>query len=79
MSFRDVEDLLAERRTGVAYETFRRWANRFVPISAAHLRKRQPKPPSVWRPDEAYLKVDGRMVCLWRAVDIESEVIDVLV
>ena len=46
---------------------------------AAELRKRRPKPDTVWHFDEVYLKIDGRMVYLWRAVDAEGEVLDVLV
>src|ERR1700722_9805633 len=46
---------------------------------AAHLRKRRPKPHATWHLDEIYLKIDGRMVDLWRAVDAEGEVLDVLV
>jgi transposase-like protein len=46
---------------------------------AAHLRKRRPKPHTRWHLDEVYLKVDGRMGYLWRAVDAEGEVLDVLV
>jgi putative transposase len=53
--------------------------NHFGPIIAAGLRKRRPKQHSVWHLDEVYLKIDGRMVYLWRAVDAEGEVIDVLV
>ena len=79
LSFRDVEDLLAERGITVSYETVRRWVNHFGPIIAAELRKRRPKPHTTWHLDEAYLKMDGRMVYLWRAVDAEGEVLDVLV
>jgi putative transposase len=79
LSFRDVEDRLAERGIVVSYETVRRWVNHFGPIIAADLRKRRPKPHSVWHLDEVYLKIDGRMVYLWRAVDAEGEVLDVLV
>ncbi len=79
LSFRDVEDLLAERGIAVSYETVRRWVNHFGPIIAADLRKRRPKPHSIWHLDEVYLKIDGRMVYLWRAVDAEGEVLDVLV
>ena len=75
LSFRDVEDLLATRD----YETVRRWVNYFGPIVAANLRKRRPKPHSTWHLDEVYLKIGGRMVYLWRAVDAEGEVLDVLV
>src|SRR5450631_4008296 len=46
---------------------------------AADLRKRRPKPHTIWHLDEVYLKIDGRMVYLWRAVDAEGEVLDVLV
>src|SRR6202051_5366435 len=63
----------------VSYKTVRRWVNHCGPIIAAHLRKRRPKPHATWHLDEVYLKIDGRMVYLWRAVDAESEVLDVLV
>ena len=75
LSFRDVEDLLAERGITVSYETVRRWVNHFGPMIAADLRKRRPKPHTTWHLDEAYLKIDGRMVYLWRAVDAEGEVL----
>src|ERR1700751_4741829 len=79
LSFRDVEDLLAERGIAISYESVRRWVNHFGPIIAAQLRKRRPRPHSIWHLDEVYLKIDGRMVYLWRAVDAEGEVLDVLV
>src|SRR3979411_1353097 len=79
LSLRDVENLLAERGIMVSYETVRRWVNHFGPMVAADLRKRRPKPHTTWHLDEVYLKIDGRMVYLWRAVDAEGEVLDVLV
>jgi transposase-like protein len=79
LSFRDVEDLLAERGIVVFYETVRRWVNHFGTKIAADLRKRRPKPHTIWHLDEVYLKIDGRLVYLWRAVDAEGEVLDVLV
>jgi putative transposase len=79
LSFRDVEDLLAERGITVSYETVRRWVKHFGPMIAADLRKRRPKPYTTWHLDEVYLKISGRMVYLWRAVDAEGEVLDVLV
>ena len=79
LSFRDVEDLLAERGIIVSYETVRRWVNHFGPKIAADLRQRRPKPHTTWHLDEVYLKIDGRLVYLWRAVDGEGEVLDVLV
>ena len=79
LSLRDVEDLLAERGVAVSYETVRRWVNHFGPMIAVDLRKRRLKPHTTWHLDEVYLKIDGRMVYLWRAVDAEGEVLDVLV
>jgi putative transposase len=52
-----------------SYETVRRWVNHFGPMIAAHLRKRRLKPHTTWYLDEVYLKIGGRMVYLWRAVD----------
>jgi hypothetical protein len=79
LSLRDVEDLLAEQGIMVSYETVRRWVNHFWPMIAANLRKRRPKPHTTWHLDEVYLKIAGRMVYRWRAVDAEGEVLDVLV
>jgi putative transposase len=79
LRFRDVEDLMAERGIAVSYESVRRWVNHFGPKIAADLRRRRPKPHTTWHLDEVYLKIDGRLVYLWRAVDSEGEVLDVLV
>jgi putative transposase len=72
LSLRDVEDLLAERGISVSYETVRRWVNHFGPRIASELRKRRPRPHASWHLDEMYLKIGGRMVYLWRAVDAEG-------
>jgi transposase-like protein len=69
LSFRDVEDLLAERGILVSYETVRRWVNHFGPMIAADLRKRRQKSYSTWHLHEAYPKIAGRVVYLWPAVD----------
>jgi putative transposase len=79
LSFRDVEDLLAERGITVSYETVRRWVKHFGSMIAADLRRRRPTPHSTWHLDEVFIKIDGRLVYLWRAVDAEGEVLDVLV
>jgi putative transposase len=79
LSFRDVEDLLAERGIVVSYEAVRRWVKHFGPKIAADLHKRRPKPHTNWHLDEVYLKIGGRLVYLWRAMDAEGEVLDVLV
>ena len=73
LSLRDVEDLLAERGVAVSYETVRHWVNHFGPMIAGDLRKLRLKPHTTWHLDEVYLKIDGRMVYLWRAVDAEGE------
>ena len=76
MSFRDVEDVLAERGILVSYETVRRWVNHFGPMIAADLRRRRSKPHTIWHLDEVYLKIDGRLVYLWRAVDADGATIE---
>jgi putative transposase len=63
--------------SAVSYENMRRWVNYFRPMTAAHQRKRRPKPHAVWHLDEVYLKIDGETVHTRRAVD--AEVLDVLV
>ncbi len=79
LSLRDVEDLLAERGITVSYETIRRWVNHFRPLVAADLRRRRSRPYGTWHLDEVFLRINRRMVYLWRAVDAEGEVLDVLV
>jgi putative transposase len=64
LSSRDVENLLAERRIVLSYEIVRRGVNHFGPMIAADLRKRRPKPHTIWHLDEVYLKIDGRLVYL---------------
>jgi putative transposase len=79
LSYRDVEDLLAERGVEVSYETLRRWVGKFGPVFAKRLRHAHPKPSGRWHLDEMVARIGGEMVYLWRAVDHEGEVLDVLV
>src|ERR687890_2709959 len=79
LSFRDVEELLAERGIVVTYESIRRWVLTFGPMIARRLRARRPKPHSRWHLDEMAVSIQGRRMYLWRAVDAEGEVLDVLV
>jgi transposase-like protein len=79
LSFRDVEDLLAERGLDVSYETIRRWVLKFGPLFAKELRRRRPRPTSQWHLDEMAVPISGRQFWLWRAVDDEGEVLDLLV
>ena len=79
LSFRDVEELLAERGIEVSYETVRRWVLKFGPLFARELRRRRPRPSSQWHLDEMAVQIGGKRVWLWRAVDSEGEVLDLLV
>src|ERR671917_188935 len=79
LSFRDVEDLLAERGLDISYETVRRWMLKFGPAVARRLRQRRPKPSPRWHLDEMAVQIAGERMYLWRAVDDEGEVLDVLV
>ena len=79
LSFRDVEDLLAERGLEVSYETVRRWVLKFGHSYAKRLRRFRPRPDDRWHLDEMFVKISGRRVYLWRAVDAEGEVLDCLV
>jgi transposase-like protein len=76
LSYRDVEDLLAERGLDVSYETVRRWVLKFGPLFARELRLRRPRPTSRWHLDEMAMMIAGRQFWLWRAVDDEGEVLD---
>ncbi len=79
LSYRDVEDMLAERGLDLTYETVRRWVTKFGPLFAKELRKRRPRPTSRWHLDEMVVKIAGKRNWLWRAVDEEGEVLDILV
>ena len=79
LSYRDVEDLLAERGLDVSYETVRRWVLKFGPLFARELRHRRPRPTARWHLDEMAVAIAGRKFWLWRAVDDEGEVLDLLV
>ena len=79
LSFRDVEDLLAERGLDISYETVRRWFLKFGTPIAANLRRMRPKPSDHWHLDEMVIVIRKRRYWLWRAVDNEGEVLDFLV
>ena len=79
LSLRDVEDLLAERGIDLCYETVRCWANKFGPAIAANIRRRRGRADSVWHLDEMIVRINGQRMYMWRAVDKEGEVLDVLV
>jgi putative transposase len=79
LSYRDVEDLLAERGLDMSYETIRSWVLKFGPAIARRLRQRRPRPSNRWHLDEMVVRIAGERMYLWRAVDHEGEVLDMLV
>jgi putative transposase len=84
LSLRNVEDLLAERGIDISHETVRFWWNRFGSIFAAEIRKRRVAhmracPQWRWHLDEVFVKVNGKLCYLWRAIDHEGEVLEAVV
>src|SRR3954454_8516649 len=79
MSFRDVEDLLAQRGIIVSYETIRAWCRKFGPYYVQDLKRRQGRLGDIWHLDEVFIRINGQQHYLWRAVDQDGEVIDILV
>ena len=79
LSFREVEELMLVRGVIVTYEAIRQWCAKFGPVYAAGLRRRQPRPGDKWHLDEVFVKINGTIHYLWRAVDQHGNVLDVLV
>ncbi|MGO9233655.1 MAG: IS6 family transposase, partial [Methylocella sp.] len=79
LSFRDIEDLLAERGIIVTHETIRQWCLRFGQEYANSNRRRRPQPGDKWHLDEVFIKVRGKTHYLWPAVDPDGNVLDILV
>ena len=79
LSFRDVEEMLAMRGVKLSYETIREWTLKFGQTYANGLRRRSPRPGDRWHLDEVFLKINGRIHYLWRAVDQDGDVLDILV
>ena len=79
LSIRDVEEMVAQRGIEVSRETVRCWVNKFGPRMAASLRRRAMPPTGRWHLDEMAVKIGDRRMFLWRAVDDEGEVLDMLV
>jgi putative transposase len=78
LSFREVEELLLERGVTVSYETIRRWCVKFGQQYANALRRRRPQPGDKWHLDEVFIKINGEQKYLWRAVDQDGTVLDIL-
>jgi putative transposase len=79
LSFRDVELILAERGVSVSYESVRRWCLKFGASFANNLRRRRPRPGDKWHLDEVFIRIQGEQHYLWRAVDQDGVVLDILV
>ncbi|MET3120092.1 hypothetical protein AAKU64_004340 [Undibacterium sp. GrIS 1.8] len=78
LSFRDIEELMASRGIIVTYETIRQWTLKFGPGYANELRRRQPQREDKWHLDEVVLTIKGKHHYLWRAVDQNGHVLDIL-
>lgn len=81
LSLRNVEDLLHERGIDISHETIRFWWNRFGPIFASEIRKKRVHGMRAysnrkWNLDEVFVKINGETHYLWRAVDLEGEVLE---
>jgi putative transposase len=79
LSFRDVEEMLTMRTVTLSYETVREWCFKFGQTYANGLRHKSPRPGDRWHLDEMFLKINGRLHYLWRAVDQDGDVLDILV
>jgi len=83
LSLRHVEDLLFERGIDISHETVRAWWNRFGPLFAAEIRKRRLHrrlySSRRWHVDEVFVRINGKLHYLWRAVDHEGEVLEAFV
>ena len=79
LSFRDTEDLLAQRGIAASYEAIRHWCRTFGPEYARTLRRRRGRMGDTWYLDELFVTIQGQRQYLWRAVDQDGDVIDILV
>src|SRR5258708_29037413 len=79
LSYRDVEEIMAERGVVLTYETVRQWCLKFGQTYANELRRRRPPCGDKWHLDEVFLTINGKRSYLWRAVDQHGNVLDILV
>jgi len=78
-SFRDVEEMLAMRGVSLSYESVREWCLKFGQPYANGLRRKSPRPGDRWHLDEEFLKINGSLHYVWRAVDQDGDMLDILV
>jgi putative transposase len=79
LSLRDVEQMMAHRGVSVSYDTIHQWCRKFGQIYANGLRRRRARPGDKWHLDEVFIKINGKTHYLWRAVDQQGTVLDILV
>ncbi len=79
LSFREVEELLAERGVTVSYEAVRQWCLKFGQAFAKKLRHRRGQPSDTWHLDEMFIRMGGKRYYLWRAVNQDGQTLDILV
>jgi putative transposase len=79
LSYRDVEELMAARGVLLTYEVVRYWCQKFGQAYANQLRRQRPKPGDKWHMDEVFLTIKGEWHYLWRAVDQDGNIRDILV
>jgi putative transposase len=79
LSYRDVQELLFERGITVSHEAVRQWCRKFGQDYANRLRRRRPPPGDTWHLDEVFWTMNGERHSLWRAVDQDDNVLDMLV
>lgn len=79
LSFRDVEEMMAERGVTVTYESIREWCLKFGAMYTKRIRAHRGRLGDRWHLDEVFLRINGRLQYLWRAVDQDGEVLDILV
>ncbi|HEX8933929.1 MAG TPA: IS6 family transposase [Pseudonocardiaceae bacterium] len=79
LSFREVEEMMLERGSVVSHETIRQWCAKFGQTYANELRRRRARPGDKWHVDEVFLTINGQRRSLWRAVDQQGTVLEILV
>ncbi|MBV9163647.1 MAG: IS6 family transposase [Pseudonocardiales bacterium] len=79
LNFREVEEMMLQRGIVVSHETIRQWCRKFEQTYANGLRRRLPRPGDKWHLDEVFIKIHGKTHYLWRAVDQDGSVLDILV
>ena len=76
VSYRDLEEIMAERGVSVDHATLNRWVEKYSPEAARVAQKRKAKTAESWRMDETYVKVSGAWMYLYRAVDRDGQTLD---